>query len=61
MSDKSIPQPSTLRPSTLAIHTNRSYETMSNSILFPIYQTATYIHDTVGVTRGYIRVGQIPL
>lgn len=53
MSDKSIPQPSTLRPSTLAIHTNRSYETMSNSILFPIYQTATYIHDTVGVTRGY--------
>ena len=53
MSDKSIPQPSTLRPATLAIHTNRVYETMSNSILFPIYQTATYIHDTVGVTKGY--------
>jgi cystathionine gamma-lyase len=53
MSDKSIPQPSTLRPATLAIHTNRAYETLSNSILFPIHQTATYIHDTVGVTKGY--------
>jgi cystathionine gamma-lyase len=46
-------QPSTLRPATLAIHTNRAYETLSNSILFPIHQTATYIHDTVGVTKGY--------
>jgi len=53
MTDKSIPQPSTLRPATLAIHTNRAYETLSNSILFPIHQTATYIHDTVGVTKGY--------
>ena len=53
MSDKSIPQPTTLRPATLAIHTNRAYETLSNSILFPIHQTATYIHDTVGVTKGY--------
>jgi cystathionine gamma-lyase len=53
MSDKSIPQPSTLRPATLAIHTNRAYETLSNSILYPIHQTATYIHDTVGVTKGY--------
>ncbi len=53
MSDKSIPQPSTLRPATLAIHTNRAYETLSNSILYPIHQTATYVHDTVGVTKGY--------
>ncbi|MGI4758529.1 MAG: trans-sulfuration enzyme family protein [Janthinobacterium lividum] len=40
-------------PSTLVIHTNRSYETQSNSILFPIHQTATYIHENVGVTKGY--------
>ena len=53
MSDKSFVQPSTLHPATLAIHTNRAYETLSNSILFPIHQTATYIHDTVGVTKGY--------
>ncbi len=53
MSDKSFVQPSTLQPATLAIHTNRAYETLSNSILFPIHQTATYIHDTVGVTKGY--------
>ena len=40
-------------PSTLVIHSNRSYESQSNSILFPIHQTATYIHETVGVTKGY--------
>jgi cystathionine gamma-lyase len=37
----------------LAIHTNRAYEYQSNSILFPIHQTATYIHESVGVTKGY--------
>jgi cystathionine gamma-lyase len=41
------------QPSTLAIHTNRAYEYQSNSILFPVHQTATYIHETVGVTKGY--------
>lgn len=40
-------------PSTLVIHSNRSYEKQSNSILFPIHQTATYIHESVGVTKGY--------
>jgi cystathionine gamma-lyase len=40
-------------PSTLAIHTNRAYEYQSNSILFPIHLTATYIHESVGVTKGY--------
>ena len=40
-------------PSTLVIHSNRSYESQSNSILFPIHQTATYIHESVGVTKGY--------
>jgi cystathionine gamma-lyase len=37
----------------LAIHGNRVYENQSNSILFPIHQTATYIHDTVGIIKGY--------
>ena len=40
-------------PSTLVIHSNRSYEKQSNSILFPIHQTATYIHESVGGTKGY--------
>ncbi len=41
------------QPSTLVIHSNRIYESQSNSILFPIHQTATYIHESVGVTKGY--------
>ncbi|MDE1156290.1 MAG: aminotransferase class I/II-fold pyridoxal phosphate-dependent enzyme [Acidobacteriaceae bacterium] len=41
------------QPSTKVIHSNRSYEKQSNSILFPIHQTATYIHESVGVTKGY--------
>jgi cystathionine beta-lyase/cystathionine gamma-synthase len=44
---------SALHPSTLAIHGNRVRENESNSILFPIHQTATYIHETVGQTKGY--------
>ena len=48
MSDK----PS-FQPSTLVIHGNRVRESQSNSILFPIHQTATYVHETVGVTKGF--------
>ncbi len=44
---------STLQPSTLAIHGNRVRENESNSILFPIHQTATYVHESVGTTKGY--------
>jgi cystathionine gamma-lyase len=44
---------SAFQPSTLVIHSNRVYENQSNSILFPIHQTATYIHESVGVTKGY--------
>jgi cystathionine gamma-lyase len=44
---------SAFQPSTKVIHSNRSYEKQSNSILFPIHQTATYIHESVGVTKGY--------
>lgn len=42
-----------LHPSTLAIHGNRLTENEFNSILFPIHQTATYVHESVGVTRGH--------
>ncbi len=42
-----------LQPSTLVIHGNRVRESQSNSILFPIHQTATYVHETVGVTKGF--------
>lgn len=48
-----MPDSPDFEPATLAIHTNRAYEYQSNSILFPIHQTATYIHDKVGVTKGY--------
>lgn len=48
MSDRS-----TLQASTLAIHGNRIRENESNSILFPIHQTATYVHESVGTTKGY--------
>jgi len=35
------------------IHGNRVWEKQSNSIIFPIHQTATYVHETVGVTKGF--------
>ena len=45
--------------STLAIHGGRSLESHSNSILFPIFQSATFVHEEVGVDKGfsYSRVG----
>jgi len=48
-----LPDQKDFQPSTLVIHSNRVYESQSNSILFPIHQTATYIHESVGVTKGY--------
>ncbi len=48
MSDKPA-----LQPETIAIHGNRVRDNQFNSILFPIHQTATYIHETVGVTKGF--------
>jgi len=48
-----LPDQPSFQPSTKVIHSNRSYEKQSNSILFPIHQTATYIHESVGVTKGY--------
>ena len=52
MSDPLSERPA-FQPSTLVIHSNRVYESQSNSILFPVHQTATYIHESVGVTKGY--------
>jgi cystathionine beta-lyase/cystathionine gamma-synthase len=48
-----VPDRPDFQPSTLVIHSNRVYESQSNSILFPIHQTATYIHESVGMTKGY--------
>jgi cystathionine beta-lyase/cystathionine gamma-synthase len=49
--------PSTVDPNagaaTRAIHGGRTRDTHADSILFPIYQTATYVHETVGVTKGF--------
>ena len=42
-----------LSAATLAIHGRRARDTHADSILFPIYQTATYVHETVGVTKGF--------
>jgi cystathionine gamma-lyase len=53
LKEKRLPDRPDFEPSTLVIHSNRSYENQSNSILFPIHQTATYIHESVGVTKGY--------
>jgi cystathionine beta-lyase/cystathionine gamma-synthase len=41
------------QPATVAIHGNRVRENQYNSVLFPIHQTATYVHETVGVTKGF--------
>lgn len=54
------PNENNLRPETRAIHSRRVYERESNSILFPIHQTATYVHESVGVLKagyGYSRGG----
>ena len=42
-----------LSDATRAIHGRRVYDTQSNSILFPICQSATYSQDTVGVAKGH--------
>lgn len=39
--------------STLAIHGGRSLDSHASSILFPLYQTSTFVHDAVGVDKGF--------
>jgi len=42
-----------LQDSTLAIHGGRSLDCHASSILFPLYQTSTFVHDAVGVDKGF--------
>lgn len=42
-----------LNPATRAIHGGRSRDAHANSILFPLYQTGIFVHDAVGVDKGF--------
>ena len=42
-----------LQDSTVAIHGGRSLDGHASSILFPLYQTSTFVHDAVGVDKGF--------
>jgi cystathionine beta-lyase/cystathionine gamma-synthase len=42
-----------LQDSTVAIHGGRSLDCHASSILFPLYQTSTFVHDAVGVDKGF--------
>jgi len=42
-----------LQNSTLAIRGGRSLDQHASSILFPIYQTGNFVHDAVGVDKGF--------
>jgi cystathionine beta-lyase/cystathionine gamma-synthase len=38
---------------TVAIHGGRSLDSHASSLLFPLYQTGTFVHDAVGVDKGF--------
>ena len=38
---------------TVAIHGGRSLDTHASSLIFPLYQTGTFVHDAVGVDKGF--------
>jgi cystathionine beta-lyase/cystathionine gamma-synthase len=42
-----------LKDSTVAIHGGRTLDTHASSILFPLYQTSTFVHDAVGINKGF--------
>ena len=42
-----------LHDSTVAIHGGRTLDSHASSILFPLYQTSTFVHDAVGVDKGF--------
>jgi cystathionine beta-lyase/cystathionine gamma-synthase len=42
-----------LNDSTVAIHGGRTLDSHASSILFPLYQTSTFVHDAVGVNKGF--------
>jgi cystathionine beta-lyase/cystathionine gamma-synthase len=37
----------------LAIHGGRALDSHASSLLFPLYQTGTFVHDAVGVDKGF--------
>ena len=39
--------------STLAIHGGRTLDPQTSSLIFPLYQTGIFVHDAVGVDKGY--------
>jgi cystathionine beta-lyase/cystathionine gamma-synthase len=42
-----------LQDTTVAIHGGRTLDCHASSILFPLYQTSTFVHDAVGVDKGF--------
>jgi len=42
-----------LKDRTVAIHGGRTLDSLASSILFPLYQTSTFVHDAVGVDKGF--------
>ena len=38
---------------TIAIHGGRSLDSHASSLIFPLYQTGTFVHDAVGVDKGF--------
>lgn len=42
-----------LQEATIAIRGGRTLDSHASSILFPLYQTGNFVHDQVGVDKGY--------
>lgn len=42
-----------LNPATSAIHGGRSLDAHASSVLFPLFQTSIFVHDAVGVDKGF--------
>jgi cystathionine beta-lyase/cystathionine gamma-synthase len=42
-----------LQDSTIAIHGGRSLDSHADSIVFPLYQTSTFVHEAVGLDKGF--------
>jgi cystathionine beta-lyase/cystathionine gamma-synthase len=38
---------------TVAIHGGRTLDSHASSLVFPLYQTGTFVHDAVGVDKGF--------
>ncbi|MGA3128070.1 MAG: PLP-dependent aspartate aminotransferase family protein [Candidatus Korobacteraceae bacterium] len=38
---------------TVAIHGGRTLDSHASSLIFPLYQTGTFVHDAVGVDKGF--------